>query len=202
MMRRLIAVAASLFPLALLAQEGARIALPNDFRTSMQHYASVDRADGITYRLYINEMALDTWREERRLPSGTIFAIENFLAATDAEGRAQRDDAGRLVPGESLNDVHVAMKSASWADDGPQTTTAILRGAASAHGTWRMAGFDPRNGEPTPDLNLAECHTCHLDPRAEDFHLSRGLLDGFVRTGTPAFISFTCVEREICFGAP
>jgi Cytochrome P460 len=201
-LRPLLLLALGLLPLSLAAKEGVQIALPDDFRTTMQHYASVDRADGITYRLYVNDMALETWARERRLPSGTIFAIENFLAATDASGAPLRDAADRLVPGESLNDVHVAMKSALWAEDGPQTTTGLLRGAATADGSWRMEGFDPRTGAPTPNLNIAECHQCHLDPRAEDFHLSRGLLDSFVRTGTPAFIAFACAEREICFGTP
>lgn len=201
-MRPLLAAALSLLPLGVLAQDGARIALPDDFRVNMHHYASVDRPDGITYRLYINDLAFETWRDERRLPSGTVFAIENFLAMTDGEGQQRRDAAGRLIAGDSLNDVHVAMKSAAWAEDGPQTTTGILRGAATEDGTWRMAGYDPRTGEPTPDMNIAECHTCHPDPRAEDFHLSRGLLDSFVRTGQAAFISFTCAEREICFGTP
>ncbi|MGL4239048.1 hypothetical protein [Tabrizicola sp.] len=47
-MRPLLTLAIGLLPLALVAQEGARIALPDDFRTKMQHYASVDWADGIT----------------------------------------------------------------------------------------------------------------------------------------------------------
>jgi hypothetical protein len=202
MKRPLLIAVLGLFPVLLAAQEGMRIALPPDFRAEMTHYASVDRADGVTYRLYINDLALETWQSERRLTSGTVFAIENFLAERDESGEPVRDDAGKMVAGDSLNDVHVAMKSAVWADEGELSTTGLFRGAETPKGTWRMAGFDPRTGAPTPGLDIAECHTCHLDPRAEDFHLSRGLLDSFVRTGEPAFISFTCAEREICFGRP
>jgi hypothetical protein len=69
-------------------------------------------------------------------------------------------------------------------------------------GTWRYAGFDPRDGRPTPGLDIATCHDCHRNHRAEDAMLSRGLLDRFAATGEPAFISFTCGARDICFGAP
>jgi hypothetical protein len=202
MLRFVVIAGLSLVPPMLVAEERAVIGLPPDFRATMEHYASVDRADGITYRLYINDLALRAWTADRRLPSGTVFAIENFLAATDASGAILRDTDGRMIAGDSLNDVHVAMKSADWADPDVQSTTGLLRGTETPDGSWQMAGFDPRTGTATPALDIAACHQCHLDPRAEDFHLSRGLLDRFVQTGQPAFISFACGEREICFGRP
>lgn len=43
-MRPLFAAALSLFPLSFLALEVARISLPDDFRVTMHHYASVGAA--------------------------------------------------------------------------------------------------------------------------------------------------------------
>ena len=178
------------------------LSLPTDFRNSMHHYASVDRSDGKTYRLYVTPDTLETWRSQRRLDEGATFAIESFVAAIDADGTVLRDPEGRLVPGQSDFDVHVMVKHTNWPDDGILTTRGLLFGRATDGGSWRMAGFDPRDGSPTAGLNIAECHECHTDHRAEDFLLSRGLLDRYARSGAPAFISFSCAEREICFGTP
>jgi hypothetical protein len=175
--------------------------LPADFRTTMAHYASVDRADGMTYRLYMNTVGLTGWQDQGRLPDGTIFAIEAFLAASDAGGTPLRDPEGRLVPGEAVSDVHVAEKRADWPEDGLRVTKGMRFGDPTG-GDWRFAGYDPATGLPTAGLDIATCHDCHEDPRAEDAVLSRGLLDRFARTGEPAFISFTCGAREICFGRP
>ena len=176
------------------ASGGDRIALDRDFRTTMNRYAVVDRADGVVYDLYINDSGLDGWRDGRRLGSGTVFAIESFAGPGGAADGTERDAAHR--------DVHLSMKSEAWASGDAITTTATRFGEPTGPGTWRMAGVDPRSGEPTPGLDIAACHDCHLDRRAEDFILSRGLLDRFLRTGRPATISFACAEREICFGVP
>lgn len=172
------------------------LTLDADFRESMHHYAVVERADGRLYDLYINEVGLEGWRSGRTLVPGTAFAIESFDMRPPAEpGEA----AGREA---AHHDVHVSMKSTDWAESGPISTVARLFGEPTGPATWRMAGFDPRDGSPTPGLDIPECHACHLDHRAEDFILSRGLLDGFVRTGEPSRIVFRCGEREICFGTP
>jgi hypothetical protein len=68
--------------LVLAAPEGVRIALPEDFRTTMQHCASVDRADGITSRLYINDSALHAWRDERCLAFERKAAQYKHLTGT------------------------------------------------------------------------------------------------------------------------
>ena len=180
------------------SSEAAALTLPTDFRDAMQHYAIVDRGDGRVHDIYVNDLALETWLAERRLPDGTVFAIESF--APHPEGA--RTDDGRLAKGESDHDVHVSMKSTRWEPSDAITTTALLFGAETDGGTWRMGGFDPRSGLVTRGLDIAECHECHVDRRAEDFILSRGLLDRYARSGEPAYISFDCEEREICFGTP
>lgn len=72
------------------------------------------------------------------------------------------------------------------------------------NGTWRVGAFDPRDGSRINKtrVQIAECHQCHTDRRAEDFVLSKGLLDGFARSGQPSYISFMCEKREICFDTP
>ena len=178
-----------------------RVEFPRDFRQTMSLYTTVDRSDGKVYEIFINRTALEVWRSERRLPNGTQFVIESFNARRDANGQLSRNAQGRLVKGESENEIHVTEKRSNWANNGEQTSVGLLFGSPSANGTWRVGAFDPRDGRRVT-VDVAECHKCHLDRRAEDFHLSRGLLDSFVRSGQPSYISFTCEKREICFGTP
>lgn len=186
-----------------VAQDRDPLALALDFRETKHHYATIERADGKLYESYVNSLALETWLAERRLPSGTVFAIKSFGAQRTPDGSPMASPTGGLVKGVSDRDIHVSVKRDDWPDDDALTSTGLLFGASTdADGTWRMAGLGPDTGATTPDLNIADCHTCHLDPRAEDFILSRGLLDRFARSGEPATVSFDCPEREICFGTP
>lgn len=186
-----------------VAQDRDPLALAQDFRETMHHYATIERADGKLYESYVNDLALETWLAERRLPPGTVFAIESFDAARNADGTVLASETGGFVRGPSDRDVHVSIKRDDWPDDGTLTTAGLLFGASTdADGSWRMVGFDPDTGATTSGLDIADCHECYLDRRAEDFILSRGLLDRFARTGEPASISFECPEREICFGTP
>lgn len=181
-----------------------RVEFPRDFRTAMPMYATVDRGDGKVYEIYVNRLALEVWQRERRLPSGAQFVIESFNASRNADGSLARDPRGRLVKAESDFEIHVTEKRMDWAQNADQTSRGLLFGNATPNGTWRVGAFDPRTGERTPKTSaqVAECHQCHTERRAEDFVLSRGLLDQFARSGQPAHISFNCSEREICFGTP
>jgi hypothetical protein len=183
-----------------LAQNNARerIVYPTDFRRTMSLYSTIDRADGKVYEIFINRTALEIWRLERRLPHGTQFVIESFNAQRNASGVLLRDARGRLLKGASDNEIHVSEKRNDWTGT-EQTTLGNLFGTPTQNERWRMAAFDPRDGKSVA-VNIAECHQCHQDSRAEDFNLSRGLLDGFVRSGQPSYIAFTCEKREICFG--
>ena len=182
----------------------ARVEFPQNFRQTMALYSTVDRADGKVYEIYINQAALQQWRTNRTLPDGTVFAIESFVAQRAANGQLQRDARGRLVKGESENEIHVSEKRTNWAQNGEQTSRGLLGGQQTQNGSWRVGAFDLRTGQPIAKTTaqIAECHTCHLERRAEDFVLSRGLLDGFARSNQPSYISFSCGAREICFGGP
>jgi hypothetical protein len=175
-----------------------------DFRQSMTRYTTVDRADGKIYEIYINSIGLDGWRAERRLPMGSIFAIESFLAERNADGSLLRDADGRLVKGASENEIHVSEKRAVWPNENECTSPSLMQGRPMGEGLWRMAAFDGRNGNRIAEATQTpgECHQCHNDRRGEDFILSRGLLDSFARSDKPSYISFTCGERDICFGGP
>ncbi len=198
---RYLAVLALLICTAVLAQNNARdrIVYPNDFRRTMSLYTTIDRADGKVYEIFINRTALETWRTERRLPHGTQFVIESFSAGRNANGQLLRNARGRLVKGASDNEIHVSEKRTDWTGS-EQMTTGNVFGTPTQNGRWRMAAFDPRDGRSV-SVNVAECHQCHQDARAEDFILSRGLLDGFARSNQPSYISFSCGQREICFGS-
>ncbi len=207
-MRFLLAIALVLMSGSVLLGFGAaqqasleRVEFPRNFRQTMSLYTTVDRNDGKVYEVFINRTALEVWRNQRRLPNGTQFVIESFNAQKRANGVFLRDARGRLVKGESDNDIHITEKRNNWTNNGEQTSIGMLFGSPSANGTWRVGAFDPRDGRRVT-VDVAECHKCHLDRRAEDFHLSRGLLDSFTRSGQPSYISFTCEKREICFGTP
>jgi hypothetical protein len=178
-----------------------RIEFPQNYKQTMALYTTLDRADGKIYEIYINRPALETWRNQRRLPSGTQFVIESFTARRTSSGAFQTDTRGRLVKDSSEFEIHVSEKRNDWANNAVQSTTGLLFGQPTADGQWRMDAFDPRDGSriAKTTAQIAECHQCHTDRRAEDFILSRGLLDGFVRTGQPSYIRFSCKEREICF---
>jgi hypothetical protein len=182
-----------------------RVEFPQNYREDMNLYAVVDRIDGKVYEIFVNDTALESWRDERILPNGTTFVIESFNAQQDDAGNFLRDERGRLIKGESEFEIHVNEKRSDWASNDEITSTGLLSGNETGNGQWRVSSFDPRTGlfaEPANGDGIQACHTCHLERRAEDFVLSRGLLDNFVRTGTPSYISFNCTEREICFGTP
>jgi hypothetical protein len=178
------------------------IELPNNFRQQMTHYATVDRADGKVYELFINQLALQNWRTSRQLPTGSLFVIESFYAQKNAAGNLLRDAQGRLIKGASENELHLSEKQNRWANNGECTSPSLMNGRPNGQGQWRMAAFDPRNGQRIVQATQkpALCVQCHQDRRAEDFLLSRGLLDSFSTRGRTAHISFSCGEREICFG--
>jgi hypothetical protein len=181
-----------------------RPAFSTDFRTSMAHYATVDRADGKSYDLYVSLQALEAWQSERRLPVGASFAIESFVAARDASGNFTSDAQGRLIRAQSDNEIHVSEKQTAWADSADCTSQSLMNGKPMGTGMWRMGAFDPRDGSiiTRASNTQGECHQCHQENRAEDFIMSRGLLDSFARSGTKAYISFTCGARDVCFGGP
>lgn len=170
---------------------------PN-FRNVMIRYATVDRADGKVYDLYVSAAAFDILPLARQVPSGVSLAIESFSAERNAAGALVRDADGWLVKAVSDNDVHVSMKALEWVDREPMSSQGQLLGEPTSGGTWRMAGFDPRTGEPTAGLDVSLCHGCHRDRRSADFVLSRDLLDAFAQTGQPTRISLPCRARDIC----
>lgn len=174
------------------------------FRSSMAHYATIDRADGKVYEIFVNDAALSSWKAERRLPAGSQFVIESFLAERAADGALMRDARGRFVRSTSENEIHVSEKQADWAPSADCTSASLMRGELVGPGLWRMGAFDPRDGKQITAASQPQgkCHQCHTEARAEDFLLSRGLLDRFADSGEVAYISFTCGERDICFGGP
>jgi hypothetical protein len=208
MFRPRVFLAGTILALAVLAAAAQtakeRVAYPEAFRSAMAHYATVDRADGKVYELFVNQPALEAWRRDRQLPAGAVFVIESFLAERRADGAFARDAAGRLVKGASENEIHVAEKQATWAPNGECTSPSLMNGRPMASGSWRAGAFDPRNGQRIVRASHppGECHQCHTDRRGEDFILSRGLLDSFAASGRTSTISFMCGEREICFGGP
>jgi hypothetical protein len=211
---RIIRLAALALPAALCASAtdrssaqpaGPRVEFPRDFRTGMAHYATVDRADGKVYELYVNEAALAGWQRFRPFPEGAVFAIESFLAERNADGSPRTGAGGRLVKGRSENEIHVSAKRSDWPPDGECSGESLMQGQPAGSGRWRVGAFDPRDGKRIERASHppGECVQCHTDRRGEDFLLSAGLLDTFRRTRQTVYFRWTqCGERDICFGGP
>jgi hypothetical protein len=173
-----------------VAAQGSRerVEFPSNFRQTMFHYATVDRPDGKIYEIFIDRTALPNVRQGEAVPSGTRLVIESFLARRN-NNQLERNAQGRLVKDRSEFDIHVIEKRNDWQSNNELTS-----------GAWRVGAFDPRDGKPTPNLNLRECHECHTDASkpSRDFVFSWGLLGSAARSGQTVYFSCRSTAREPC----
>src|SRR5450432_2674048 len=84
------------------------MALPQNYRETLDLYAVVDRSDAVTRKIYITPAAVDAVRVGEALPERTQIVIEAYDAALDANGNLLRDANGYLVPGDFEQEVHMA----------------------------------------------------------------------------------------------
>ncbi len=153
------------------------VRLPENYRETFIHYATVDRRDQITRDIYISPDALVGYRPNRSLPDGTVVVIEGYYAQTDADGQPLRDDDGHFVRGEPLEMVHVAEKRTNW-------SPGDFVGAARS-GNWNFGSFQYDTGAYFDEI-MSRCFDCHNSMDSTDFlytfaDVSRFAQNGLVR---------------------
>lgn len=149
--------------------------LPTDYRERFVQYATVDRPDGITRRIYVDPQALAGWQRGQPLPDGTRIIIEAFYGRTDAAGNWLMDDANRLIPHDFADHIHMAEKRDSWRLDELATSSRV--------GDWNFASFDTQTFAPSGE-NINDCFTCHdASANSTDFVFTVPLLGRYVASG-------------------
>jgi len=185
------------FGLALWVQQGASayppgrepMRLPQNYRSALVHYATVDRGDGFSRYLYISPQALAALQSGAGFPERTLVLIEAFAAAPDATGKPQRDPHGRWLPGEPQAEIHAAEMRTTW-------HLADMRTSSRA-GDWNFGAFLATDGTPVTE-HLNDCFSCHEGAARQDFLFSRALLSAYIQTGEVQYRFCAAPDRAIC----
>src|SRR5687768_14581281 len=73
------------------------MALPENYRDTLIHFATIERSDAMSRNLYISLEALEAFKNGEPLPDYTRIVIEAFYAELDENGDPVRDENGRLI---------------------------------------------------------------------------------------------------------
>ncbi len=166
------------------------IAYPDDYRTALVHYATVDRSDGVTRNIYISPEAVEAARAGRTIPYGSFTVIEAFDSARDLLGRPLTDERGRLVPGMLRTDeIHVGERRSTWYIED-------LRANTNFDG-WNFRGFEFGTGNPI-DRELNECFSCHDSGFNTEFVFTRAELTRYAQTGEVQYRYCPAPDRIVC----
>lgn len=113
-MRPLLAAALSLPSLGVLSQFGARIALRDNFRMTMHHYASVDRPNGNgETRPHVGQRRCGGALARNHLPAAVGAALEADGDAVAVDGRSKRQLRGKRGGG-SIETQESRSMARSW----------------------------------------------------------------------------------------
>ena len=155
--------------IALAQSPGERMTFPAAYHQTdaFVQYATVDRPDGVTRALFVNQQALGAVRRGKPLPSGTVLTIKGHFA--DA-----KDTQGRLIPERRDDTTHIAEKNAAWTDTAFPTEVRT--------GDWNFGSFSLSRRSAT-DEDLRPCFSCHEGAPGSEFMLSGEALRTFAETG-------------------
>lgn len=156
------AIAATMsFVASFATAEQPRISFPNNYRTEMVNYLSLDRTQNPdqVIRLFAPKEALEAAQSGKELPYGTVLVAEVYKAKKDAEGNVIESSLGRRVRSKFAA-VAVMQKEKGWGSKFPDETR---------NGDWDFAIFKP-TGERLVKKDLDKCRTCHA-PLTETQHL-------------------------------
>ena len=160
------------------------IELPDDYRDTLVHYATIDRIDGISRDLYISPQAIDALVQGQPFPDRTIVLIEAF----ESSGR---DDDGRLIRTDADPEVHLAEARSTW-------QIADLA-ASSRVGNWNFGAFDVRDASVFESTGLNDCFSCHEAVSNRNFLFTEHLLEAFVENGEVQYFYCQRSGRRRCF---
>lgn len=133
------------------------LAMPSGYKNWPQFLSAVQRPDAKQVRdIYVNPVGAKTAPGES-FPNGTVFVMENYAAAQNADGSLQTGPDGKLVKDKLLR-VFVMGKGEGWGEAAP---------ANLKNGNWVYASY-LADGKPGPEKPEA-CRTCHLPVAGKDF---------------------------------
>lgn len=141
------------------AVNATHVAFPADYKTSFQHYWTIDFPDRKQVRLYYaNETALAAAKAGDPLPDGSYLFVEVYKAKLDAAGMPAAGSDGKLVP-DGIAFYTAMAREAGWGGAIPE----VLRNA-----DWNYAVFagdqSLRGG-----VNQAQCLACHKPLDADSY---------------------------------
>ena len=133
------------------------LAVPANYRGWAKYLSAVQRPDAKQVReIYMNPTGA-SGTAAAGFPNGTLFVMENYAAAANADGTLQQGADGKLVKGALLR-VFVMGKNAGWGQAAPE---------GLKNGDWIYAAY-LANGDKAPDSTLT-CRACHLPLANKDF---------------------------------
>jgi Cytochrome P460 len=113
--------------------------LPPNYRETFIHYATIDRIDGISRKLYISPSAIDALAKGDPIPEGSQIIIEAYSVQRDESGQFVRDEKGWFIQETLDPEIHSSEFRTSWQLADMHTT--------SRSGDWNFMAFDFETGE-------------------------------------------------------
>ena len=131
--------------------------LPADYKSWAKFLSAVQRPDAKQVReIYMNTRA-KAGTAAGGFPNGTLFVMENYAAAANADGTLKQGADGKLVKGDLLR-VFMMGKNKGWGQSAPD---------GLKNGDWIYTAY-LANGTRAADLTVA-CRACHLPLVTKDF---------------------------------
>lgn len=136
----------------------SELALPADYKTWPKFLTAVQRPDAKQVRdIYMNPIAKNGGTAAKGFPNGSVFVMENYAAAENADGTLKLGADGKLVKG-ALVAVFVQGKNPGWGDKA---------NPALKNGDWIYSAYTATGAKHAQDTNT--CRACHLPLVKQDF---------------------------------
>ena len=140
-----------------VAPKDGELAAPAGYRGWAKFLSAVQRPDAKQVReIYMNPAAAAA-TAAAGFPNGTVFVMENYTAAANANGTLRQGADGKLVKGDLLR-VFVMGKNAGWGASAPE---------GLKNGDWIYAAY-LADGAKAPE-STQTCRACHLPLASKDF---------------------------------
>lgn len=135
------------------------VALPKDYRTSFQRYATIDRDNPKQVAdAYANDTAITSSKKGASLESGSVLIMEVWQAKLDPQEKPILGPDGRRIKDKLLM-IAVMEKRTGWGAEYPPEVR---------NGEWEYAAFDPATGNRRQQ-DYKPCFDCHKPKSETDF---------------------------------
>jgi Cytochrome P460 len=133
------------------------LAVPANYKAWPKFLSAVQRPDAKQVREIYMNTAATAGTAAKGFPNGTVFVMENYAAAANADGTLKLGADGKLVKGDLLR-VFVMGKNEGWGASAPD---------GLKNGDWIYAAY-LAGGEKAPEATVT-CRACHLPLVSKDF---------------------------------